>query len=179
VDTWKLSRDQGGGTLNNFVSHSFYYLEWLFGAIERIAARLSPAGAAADDRVDAWLDFAAGVTCTLSVAADAFLGPGHRLEVYGEQGTLVLENRSADHASGFLLTVGTRESGSLIPVVTEDSGDPRRDGRIEATSAIVRRFLDAIVSPQTVSPNLEAGVRVQELIDAARAADGAGTWRAV
>ena len=32
-DSWKLRNADGGGTLNNFVSHSIYYLEWLFGPI--------------------------------------------------------------------------------------------------------------------------------------------------
>jgi predicted dehydrogenase len=178
-DSWKLHREEGGGTLNNFASHSLYYLEWLFGPIARIEGRLAPEGAAGDARVDAWVDFAGGVTGTLSVAADSFLGSGHRLEVYGEQGTLVLENRSADHASGFVLAVGTRASGSLISEPAEDPDGPGGDGRITATSAIVRRFLDAITSGHAVTPSLKDGLRVQELIDAIRAADGGGGWQSV
>jgi predicted dehydrogenase len=177
--SWKLAVEQGGGTLNNLVSHSFYYLEWLFGTIERIAARLSPAGAAGDLRVELWLDFAGGAAGTLSVATDAFLGPGHRLEVYGERGTLVLESSSPDHVSGFVLSLGTRATDSLTPIAAEKSASSRRDGRVEATAAIVRRFLDGITCDQAVVPNLEAGVRVQELIEAARASAGAGTWQVV
>jgi predicted dehydrogenase len=178
-DSWKLRRDDGGGTLNNFVSHSHYYLEWLFGPIERLAARLTPRDATGDARVDAWLEFAGGVPGALSVAADAFLGSGHRLEVYGEMGTLVLENRFADHASGFQLAVGTRETGSLVPVTVGAGAGPGGDGRVAPTLAIARRFLDAIVSGQAVTPSLADGLRVQELINATRAADASGAWQPV
>ncbi|MGA7500562.1 MAG: Gfo/Idh/MocA family oxidoreductase [Isosphaeraceae bacterium] len=178
-DSWKLHREEGGGALNNFASHSLYYLEWLFGPIERVAGRLAPKGAVGDARVDAWVDFAEGVPGSLSVAADAFLGSGHRLEVYGEQGTLVLENRSADHASGFVLAVGTRARGSLTPKLAEGPGDQGNDGRVAATAAIVRRFLDAITLGRRVTPSLTDGLRVQELIGAVRAADSGGCWQSV
>ncbi len=175
--SWKLQRDTGGGTLNNFVSHTLYYLEWLFGPIARVAARLSPPEAEGDARVDAWVDFAAGMPGTLSVAADAFLGSGHRLEVYGEQGTLILENRSADYVSGFQVLVGTRRSGMLTAIGPESPGGAPRDGRIAATAAIVRRFLDAILLVQPMIPGLKEGARVQELIATIRAADQAGSWQ--
>jgi hypothetical protein len=178
-DSWKLRREDGGGTLNNFASHSLHDLEWLFGPIERVAARLGPPGAAGDARVDAWLDFAGGVPGSLSVAADAFLGSGHRLEVYGSRGTLVLENRTADHVSGFTLAVGTRDGGALAPVPVGEPEGPAGDGRVAATSAIVRRFVDAITTGRPASPGLEEGVRVQELIEAVREADRAGGRRAV
>jgi predicted dehydrogenase len=179
LDSWKLRREEGGGTLNNFVSHSLYYLEWLFGPLERLAARLTPRGGEGDARVDVWFELARGVPGTLSVAADAFLGSGHRLDVYGEQGTMVLENRSADYVSGFTLAVGTRSSGKLIPVEAAGRETAAGDGRIMAMAAIVHRFLDAITLGSPMSPNLKDGLRVQELIEVIRAADLAGSWQVV
>ncbi|MBI3850093.1 MAG: Gfo/Idh/MocA family oxidoreductase [Verrucomicrobia bacterium] len=177
VDTWKIRAEVGGGTLNNFSSHTFYYLEWLFGPLTRLAARLSPS-AAADARVDWWGEFSAGFPVTVSIAADAFLGPGHRLEVYGDQGTLVLENRGSDYMRGFSLSVGTRQTGTLIVQETL-AGDATVDGRIAPVSRIARRFLDAIDSGQSVTPGLREGTRVQQLIDAARASHRSKTWQEV
>ena len=176
-DSWKLRTDLGGGTLNNFVSHSLYYLEWLFGPIVKVAARLASDGGPGDARVDAWLEFQHGLRGSLSVAANAFLGSGHRLEVYGEDGTLVLENRSADHASGFQLWAGTRRSPSLTPVDFEDPVGVTSDGRVAATGAIVRRFLGAVVTGGSLNPNLADGLRVQQWIDRIRAADASGLWQ--
>ncbi len=175
LDSWKVRSQDGGGTLNNFVSHSFYYLEWLLGPVARVAARLTPRGPMCDARVDAWLEMASGCPVTLSVAADAFLGSGHRLEIYGEQGTLVLENRTTDYVNGFTLSVGTRETRAFSTQQVEQF--PHPDGRIGAASAIVKRFVDAILSRAAVRPNLCDGMRVQKLIAIARAADESGAWQ--
>ena len=83
----------------------------------------------------------------------------------------MLENRSADHASGFQLWVGTRQSPLLTPVVCEDGGGMIGDGRVAATGTIVRRFLDAVLNGGTLNPNLADGLRVQQWIDRIRAAD--------
>ncbi len=40
-DSWKTNTGLGGGVLNSFVSHTFHYVEWLFGPIERLSAELS------------------------------------------------------------------------------------------------------------------------------------------
>ena len=177
LDSWKTRSQQGGGTLSQFVSHSFYYLEWLLGPMARIAAHLMPRNGAGDARADLWLEMASGCPVTVSVAADAFLGSGHRLEIYGEQGTLFLENRTADYVNGFTLSVGTRASRAFSTQSSEPFSNP--DGRIGAASAIVRRFIDAILSGVPVTPNLTAGLRVQYLIAAARAADLTGAWQSV
>jgi len=179
LDSWKLRREDGGGTLNGFVSHSLHYLEWLLGPVARVAARLTPAGAPGDARVDAWLEFASGVPGNVAVAADAFLGPGHCLEVYGEHGTLVLENRAPDHAAGFTLAVGTRRDATLARLAVADGAGTASDGRTLATAAIARRLLDALVAGIPVAPNLRDGLRVQTLIDAVRAADSSGAWQDV
>lgn len=176
-DSWKTHWQNGGGTLANFVSHSFYYLEWLLGPVSRIAARLSPKRAEGDALVDAWLEMASGCPVSMSVAANAFMGSGHRLEIYGERGTLVLENRTGDYVNGFTLSVGTREKGAFA---TEPSEPPQNsDGRIGAVSAIARRFVDAALNGGTVEPNLAHGLRVQRLIAAARTANETGAWQSV
>lgn len=175
LDSWKVRSMDGGGTLNSFVSHSFYYMEWLLGPIARLAARLTPRGNGGDARVDAWLEMASGCPVSMSVAADAFLGSGHRLEIYGEQGTLFLENHSADYVNGFTLSTATRESRALS--VRQTAQFPQRDGRIGAAGAIAKRFVDAILSGTPVRPNLGDGVRVQKLIETAREADLTGAWK--
>ena len=178
VDNWKRDAAAGGGTLGNFASHTLHYLEWFFGPITRLTAKLSPDGGKAEARVEAWMEFAAGFSATVSVAADAFLGSGHRLEVYGEDGSLVLENKTADWARGFTLATGTRQIGKLVPVevATEES---QADGRIYPVSRIARRFLEAIRSGREATPNLRDGCRVQALMDAIRVADQGGSWQAV
>jgi predicted dehydrogenase len=178
ADNWKTRAATGGGTLNNFASHTFYYLEWLLGRMEKVCARLTPREAEVEARVDAWVEYAAGFSGTVSVAADAFLGPGHRLEVYGDLGTMVLENATPDYARGFKLSLGTRAAPTLATI--EAAGDDSHaDGRVYPASRIAGRFIEAIRSGQTAVPNLEHGLRVQVLLDALRLADRSGSWQAV
>jgi predicted dehydrogenase len=178
LDNWKTDSKKGGGTLNNFVSHVFYNLEWLFGPIAKITARLSPNPPVCEARVDAGIEFSAGFPASVSVAADAFLGAGHCLEIFGENGSLRLENRTSDYAHGFTLEVGTRKSGRMERVEVPDASE-FLDGRIQATAKIVSRFIDAIYSGTKTTPNLREGLRVQRLMEIAREAHNSSRWQNV
>src|SRR5207249_9336243 len=94
--------------------------------------------------VQATLDVDGRFPVFLSVASDAFLGHGHRLEIYGEEATLVLENRSADYAAGFELWLGTRRTSSF-ELIARDEPRAGVDGRISPVSALASRFLDSIL----------------------------------
>ena len=173
---WKRDAAQGGGALNLFGSHALDSILWLFGPSRVRAAHLLRASeGTADARVEALLEAGSGLPISLSIAADAPFGSGHRLEIYGDGGALVLENRDSDYASGFTLMLG-RRGGALAPVEL-DPFPPGSDGRIVATGRVVRRFVEAAAAGATaVSPGLEDGLRVQELIDAIRAADQRSPW---
>lgn len=177
ADSWKTRNAEGGGALCNFVSHTLYYLEWLLGPLARVAANLGSDNKGRDARVDAWMETAAGCGVTVAVANDAFRGSGHRLEVFGEQGTMVLENPTSDYVKGFTLAVATRERGEFQTLATETGAEG--DGRIGAVGAIARRFLDGILNGGAVKPNLTDGVRVQRLIAAMAAAHDRGGWQRV
>jgi predicted dehydrogenase len=115
-----------------------------------------------------------GAAATIVSSADAPLGSGHRVEVYGEAGALVLENATADHARGFRLLAGTRASGRLEPVAVEEEGAAGADGRIGVTARLAHRFLDAIETGAPARPGLAEGLRVQRLLDATRRSSEAG-----
>jgi predicted dehydrogenase len=177
LDSWKTRSQDGGGAVNNFLSHSLYYLEWLLGPLARVAAHLLPRNSFSNSGVEAWFETVSKCPVTVSIANDAFLGSGHRLEIYGEQGSLVLSNPTNDYVNGFALYVGTRDNGSLSMEFKETHSDA--DGRVEAVSKIVKRFLDAILLGTPVRPNLTDGMRVQRLIAKVCEASATGTWQSV
>ena len=112
--TWKTDAGLGGGVLNSFISHSFHYLEWLIGPIRCLGARLFPptgtsTAGTGDSLAVLWLEHQNGVPSSLCVSNSAFLGTGHRIEIYGRQGSIVLDNPSKDYVNGFVLRHGTRE----------------------------------------------------------------------
>lgn len=177
---WKSATAQGGGALSNLVSHSFYYLEWLCGPIIELSAQLSsmPGEPRLDEAtVVLSLRFESGATGGLCMSSASYLGSGHRLELYGEDGTLALVNTSREYMRGFRLFHGRRPAASLDEIAAEDGLEHRyQDDRVAPTSRIAARFLDAIEQGTQVSPDFAAGYRVQRLLDAARRSHQSRSW---
>jgi predicted dehydrogenase len=168
---WKTTYDDGGGVLGNFISHCFHYLEWFCGPIVRLNARLSglPGNDDLQTTVAMALEFQAGQLASLSMSCASFLGSGHRIEFYGEDGTLVLANTSADYMRGFELWHAKRPEAALARDAIEDPADAQYpDGRIAPVSRLAKLFIDAIESGGGAQPDFAAGFRVQQLIDAAQ-----------
>jgi predicted dehydrogenase len=115
------------------------------------------------------IEFAAGQLASLSMSCASYLGSGHRIEFYGEDGTLVLDNSGGDYMRGFRLFYGKRPAAALTPIPVDDPIDAQYpDGRIAPVSRLARRFFDAIEGGAPVRPDFAAGYRVQQLIDAAQ-----------
>jgi predicted dehydrogenase len=178
LDSWKTRGIGGGGLLGNFGSHCFYNLEWLCGAISGLSARVfALPGGKADSSVALALAFASGASGSLQMSCASFLGSGHRIELYGEEGTLVLSNPTTDYFRGFELRLGRKGEDALRPIAIEEAnGNSLSDSRIGAVTRLVHRFLDACERGATTSPGVFEGYRVQCLIDAARSAHATGRW---
>lgn len=178
LKSWKTRGDGGGGLLGNFVCHCFHYLEWFCGAIAGLSARVFPMpDGGGEASIALAIAFATGAGGSLQMSSASLLGSGHRIEFYGEDGTLVLANPTLDYFRGFKLLHARRGDGALQPVRVEDMlGDESVDARIVPVSRLVHRFLDACESGVPASPGFAEGYRVQYLIDAARGAYASGRW---
>jgi predicted dehydrogenase len=178
LESWKTRDEGGGGLLGNFVSHCFYNLEWLFGRICGLSARLfALPDSKADGSVTLALAFASGAAGSLQVSCASFLGSGHRLEIYGEDGALILFNPTADYFRGFELRIARRNDAALKLVPIEDTDeDPSSDSRVRPAGRLVQRFVDACEGGSRPTPGVVEGYRVQWLIDAARRAHATGRW---
>ncbi|MBI4323014.1 MAG: Gfo/Idh/MocA family oxidoreductase [Candidatus Omnitrophica bacterium] len=180
-DTWKVRQQAGGGALNAFGSHIFYYVEWLLGPVQKISAHLFRSDRDAsvergDQLAMICLVLHDGTPVGVTVSTHAYLGSGHRVEIYAEQGTLVLENPTSDYVKGFRLLQGRREQNRLEAIQTQSQDLPEGDGRIVAVGRLVERFVNWVQSGTPSAPTLEDGYRVQCLLDAARKADATGRW---
>lgn len=177
-ESWKTRGNGGGGLLGNFVSHCFYNLEWLCGPISGLSARVFPLpDRQADGSIVLALAFASGAGGSLQMSCASFLGSGHRIELYGKDGTLVLSNPTADYFRGFELRLGRQGDDTLRPIgIQEVDEDPFSDSRASAVTRLVQRFIDAYEKGGSPSPGVAEGYRVQCLIDAARRALATGHW---
>ncbi len=169
---WKTSAADGGGTLGNIASHAMYYLEWFCGPINELTARLStlPDDPELEVNVMASFSFPSGASGSLTISSASYLGSGHRLEFYGEDGTLVLANPTTDYMRGFTVHHAHRPAAALqqVPVDADPLDEGAPDGRIAPVSRLASRFLDAIEQRTPAKPGLAEGYRVQLLLDAAR-----------
>jgi predicted dehydrogenase len=178
LQTWKTAANRGGGILGNFVSHCFHYLEWFCGPICGLAGRaFALTDGSTQANVALALAFAAGAGGSLQMSSASFLGSGHRIELYGDDGTLVLRNPTRDYFRGFTLMHGRRGESSLRVVrIAEDSAPAAIDSRIAPVSRLVGRFIDACSTGGAAAPGFAEGYRVQCLIDAACRAHAGGSW---
>jgi len=182
LKSWKTDGAQGGGVLGNFVSHCLHYLEWLGGPIRDLSAQLfglpeddRPQRAASARSVALSGTFASGAAFSLTMSCASYLGSGHRIECYGEDGTLTLTNTTADYIRGFVLHHARRPAAALAALDTPDPDDrPENDGRVAPVARLVRRFLDAIEGGPPPTPGLAEALRVQALIAAALRSHHAG-----
>lgn len=179
---WKTASTDGGGVLGNFVSHCFHYLEWFLGPLAGLDARISglPGAPDLETTVTMALQFASGTPAGLSMSCASYLGMGHRLEFFGEDGTLVLFNPTTDYMRGFELYHARRPAAALTRIPVEDPIDAQYpDGRIAPVSRLAKRFFDAIENGTQARPSFADGYRVQVLIDAARRSHEQGAWISV
>jgi predicted dehydrogenase len=179
---WYAQRDQGGGTLGSIGSHSFDYLHWLFGPATRLSARMStaitqrpdptennqPKPVTSDDVCNITLELADGTPIQVCLSAVTRQGRGHFLEIYGDQGTLVLGNPSqTDYINGFQL-LGTQGDGDLVELPIPDRlAFPQvyDDGRIAPIIRVVDQWVTAIDQGQTTVPSLREGLYSQLVMD--------------
>ena len=180
---WKtIGGSDGGGVLGNFISHCFHYLEWFVGPIAGLQARVAgmPDDPTLETTVAMALQFASGPQVSLSMSCASYKGTSHRIEFFGEDGTLVLHNPSLDYMRGFELTYAKRP-GDFERIAADDPIDAQYpDGRIAPVSRLANKFFDAIAGAPTYKPNtapgFAEGYRAQRLIDAAQRSHRQGKW---
>jgi predicted dehydrogenase len=177
IRNWKTMNDNGGGVLGNFISHCFHYVEWFCGPITQLSAKLTGLPGDPDLQTTAAIavDFENGSLGSLSVSCASYLGSGHRLEFYGEDGTLVLHNPGSDYMRGFELHYAKRPA-PLVRIPVDDPVDAQYpDGRIAPVSRLAAKFLDAVEGGVPAKPDFAEGYRVQQLIEAAHRSHSTGT----
>lgn len=189
---WYARRDQGGGALGAFASHSFDYITWLFGPVHRLCARLSTAitqrpdpisgtlqPVDADDTCSLILDLACGTPCQVAISSVTYAGRGHWVEVYGDRGTLVLgSDNLTDYIHGFRLW-GSQGGAPLAELPIPDRlqfPSTYTDGRIAPFVRVVDHWVNDIDRGYATAPSIIEGVLSQRLIDAAHQSHQANTW---
>jgi predicted dehydrogenase len=167
----KLALD-GGGALMNQAIHTVDLLVWLFGDVVRVQAQKRTAlhKIEAEDTLTALLEFANSATGVLQATTSVYPGYPRRLELTGEQGTIILEHDR-------LVAVDLKNP----PANVSGSGDDKNQSASSATVSDVRGhraaiedFLQAIEKNREPRCNGVEGRRSVALVEAIYAACESG-----
>lgn len=175
--TWKANSRMGGGALNLLGSHAFHYLEWLLGPIEAVNARLlKPPGLPGEQETLCAMrvKFKKGFYGNLTIASHCVHGSGHRLEIYGDKGSVHIHVAAGQPIDEAELYYG-KATGKKITKVNLGLPQARKGmPRVGAVAELAHRFIDAVVRQKSCHPNAMDGLRAQQIIDAARRSHDAG-----
>lgn len=178
---WYAQKALGGGALGSIGSHTFDYVNWLFGPASKLSATLSTSipqrpdpqtgemkPVDSDDVCVIALTLADGTLCQITLSAVSYAGRGHFVEVYGDKGTLVLGNPSQkDYVNGF--KVFASELGAELKEIPEPEqlAFPKvySDGRIAPFVRVVNHWVSCIEAGKVTAPAMPEGIYSQLLMD--------------
>jgi predicted dehydrogenase len=178
---WYAQKQLGGGALGSIGSHTFDCIHWLFGPATELSATLSTAikrrpdphsgemkPVDSDDSCAIALTLADGTLCQVTLSAVSYAGRGHWVEVYGDQGTLVIGNPSqSDYVNGFKV-FASELGGELqeLPVPARFHFPKQySDGRIAPFVRVVDHWAKCIESGLATAPSIAEGIYSQMLMD--------------
>ncbi len=190
---WYAEKDKGGGALGAIASHTFDYINWLFGPAKKLFGQLNtsiktrPDPTAndqlkpvdADDTCNIMLELADGTPCQICISSVTYQGRGHWVEVYGSKGTLIVgSDNQQDYVHGFKVW-GSQNGEALAEInIPERLAFPQvySDGRIAPFIRVVDNWVQGIETGKSVIPSLKEGVYSQLLMDLTHESDNTGTW---
>ena len=172
---WALD---GGGALMNQAIHWIDLLQWLAGpvaAVKSYTARLTHPTIEAEDAGVAVLRFAHGGLGVIEGTTTAYPGLLARVEVYGERGTIVLEERRI--AVWKLADAAPDEEGRMLAVGQGDmasgAADPMAIG-VEGHRLQLAEITEALLAGRTPAVDGREGRKAVALIRAIYAAAANG-----
>lgn len=168
--SWKTQVQAGGGALGGFVSHALYLIESCIGPLVEISCRQNSATVA---RVEANFRSQSGASGSLIVRTDVEDPSGLRAEVRGTGGSLVIWSTPSDYAGGYELLIDRLNGPSVRPELPEllvTGGD----ARVALVAPLVSRLVDSIASGARTRPDVQDGLRVQQLLSALESSSRTG-----
>jgi len=193
---WRFDRRHSNGVLGDAGSHMFDLSRFLVGGIAQVSATLScnvrcdaaPDGHPVEPANDAalvLLKFANGAQGTVQVSTVARVEDPifeQSIALHGEAGSLVAELRFGTDCQLRMARGGEPFAPATIPEEFLTGVDLQQPMVSQMVPMFVqqpigcRLFVDGIVENHSVVPSLYDGWKVQQVIDAAIAADESGHW---
>jgi predicted dehydrogenase len=122
----------------------------------------------ADDTCLLMLELADGTPVQVRLSAVTYQGRGHWLEIYGDQGTLILgSDNQSDYVHGFKLWASQKGAPLSEVAIPERLAFAKTypDGRLAPFVRVVDRWVESIERQEMLDPSLREGIYSQQLMD--------------
>lgn len=187
--SWRSDAEQGGGVLIDWFSHVADYASriaqsplrsvWAQTAttvIERKDSDGTPRLVTAPDECDVVCKFESGVTGVLSVSNACRAPIGHRIEVFGDLGSIVFRHSPPFSATGRSVRLMRGEESTVESILANHS--PGADGRVVVIRELLADFI-AVVRGESrpLLPTFSNGAANWDCLEAAAAAASDGCQR--
>jgi predicted dehydrogenase len=171
ISSWKTDPSLGGGALSFYFSHVLYYLEYFVGNITSLKSyfRYSPDSLNGGEvGVELDLEFIGGAAGIAHISCDTDQ-IRHQLIFTCQSGEISLENQQNITENFILKMIDNEGSETIIPSrdLTPGKGADN-DERVLIVKRLAKKFIDACLQGQQMTPSFVEGARVQELIEQAR-----------
>ncbi|WP_269623031.1 Gfo/Idh/MocA family protein [Prochlorococcus marinus] len=183
---WYSETEKGGGVIGALGTHSFDLLEWLFGEITSVSSFTSTSikerkhpvnnlmkSVTSEDICMAHMEICdiesrQIVPAQLTLSAVSRNGRGCWIEVYGEDGTLILgSDNQTDYVHGFGLWFAEKNKtiNSIQPSEDFIFSKTWEDGRVAPVARIQQWWGESIIRQKPVIPGIHEGVVTQKVVD--------------
>jgi predicted dehydrogenase len=172
--SWKTDDAAGGGVLSLYASHLLYLIEHALGPITSLEASLRntkgaafapPGSHAGADSARIQMTLAGGAAVDMEVDLAAAESCFRWVVVCAER-RLVIENPTPWSFSGCRLSIRDSADRELSATVESEQA---QEGRLPPFRRLAMRFVAAVRDGTAMTPDFAAGLRVQQLIAAAKA----------
>lgn len=171
ISSWKTDSSLGGGALSFYFSHVLHYLEYFVGTITSLQSCFSHSPDSLNGGevgVDLDLEFTGGATGFAHISCDSDQ-MRHQLIFTCQSGQISLENHQGITENFTLKILDNQECETLI--ISQDltpGKGPDNDERVLIVKRVAKKFIDACLQRQQMTPSFVEAARVQELIEQAR-----------
>ena len=164
---WKENHSKGGGIIFNYVCHTIYYLEFLFGKIASIQTNIFFKKTDKIKTVKGIIFFKNGLSAQLNVKLGSIkkkFNPIHQLKILSDKKTYILETNLNSLSDKFKLITFDQNSNKLNKILFKGKKN-QDDFRIKPTLENSKKFSTWILKDKIQTPNFFDAQRVHLIIN--------------
>jgi len=164
--SWKENRLKGGGILFNYICHSIYYLESIFGKIASVKTNIFQEKKTKVKNLKGDIFFINGLVAKLNIQAGLIenkITPTHKLKILSDKNDYILETNLNSLSDKFKLIVLSKDMDKPKKILFNEKKN-NNDFRVSPTLINSKKFSESILKSKIQSPNFFDAKRVHLII---------------